>query len=982
MAFEHAKEYLARALPWPQAHEEQSFVNIHWTYQSEQFDRPAWGGRAVQSVEQAVRAIDWALKLKDTRDVYVCLSSQREATERVSQKGFKYHTPIRNQNNAVALKSLFLDIDVKGGDNGYSCMDEATGALARFLGDTKLPPPSFIVKSGGGLHVYWTLARALIPAEWKPLAFALAEATKRHGLKCDTQVTIDCARVLRVPDTLNRKSDPARPVQLIGAGRGYDYTIERLTEVLLPYATMAAPELPPLPALQGISDLEAGIDAPNSNPVDIKAVAKECGFIRDAIAQGGLTYSNPLWNLTTLISTFTQDGRNNAHLMAASHPGYSVESTDALFDRKEKEKAEKGLGWPACKTISGSGCKACQSCKHFAAGKSPLHTVARVQPTAVAASVATPAAAVSVSDLPAGYTRLPSGVIARWAKNEDGTQYQEPICDYAMIKPWIQKDLSKGVILHFESDTERGGKMTEVVIPASFIGGHEMRSTLQAQGLMVPNGPKGAQIFGGFMLAWVRTLQETKDAVITSPYGWNVTKATAQLEGFVYGGQLWTPKGPKTSGQPMREIANVYSPCGDLGKWITASRMVTDQRRPGLDMILASAFAAPLVRFTGREGLILSVYSTETGIGKTTASRTAMAVWGHPVKASQSLQDTQHSVIGKMAQLQSLPIFWDELKTEADIKKVTSLVFQAAGGKEPSRLNRNIEMRPIGDWQTMIVITSNDSLLDYVNSHRTTTAAGIVRMMESILPPAVTDAPGQLDAADADMILSRLNDHHGQAGVEYAKFLGEHCERVAREVTEFGKAINVEVAGKQEERYWRAAITVLLMGAKYANELGLTDIDEVALKEHMLEVLNKMRNFKINEHHGDMSKSVNAANVFGEFVGAMRARHTLKTNKVLAQAGRVAPGTIKVLGDTSKLDTIYVHVGVDDKRVRIQNAKLREWLKDNAYTPSVIIDAFKKQLGMRHCNGKLGSGTDYSSGAPEYLWEFDVAGTSLIDFDT
>ena len=40
------------------------------------------------------------------------------------------------------------------------------------------------------------------------MAFALAEETKQHGLKCDAQCMIDTARVLRIPHTFNCKSDP------------------------------------------------------------------------------------------------------------------------------------------------------------------------------------------------------------------------------------------------------------------------------------------------------------------------------------------------------------------------------------------------------------------------------------------------------------------------------------------------------------------------------------------------------------------------------------------------------------------------------------------------------------------------------------------------------------------------------------------------------------------------------------------------------
>jgi hypothetical protein len=72
--------------------------------------------------------------------------------------------------------------------------------------------------------------------------------------------------------------------------------------------------------------------------------------------------------------------------MGNKHPGYTQESTDEFFDRKDREKAEKGLGWPACKTISASGCTTCQACPHFAAGKSPLNFARSALPSQVTAA--------------------------------------------------------------------------------------------------------------------------------------------------------------------------------------------------------------------------------------------------------------------------------------------------------------------------------------------------------------------------------------------------------------------------------------------------------------------------------------------------------------------------------------------------------------------------------------------------------------------
>lgn len=398
-AFDQARHYLARVIPWSE--KDEAFINLHWSELKPDTDRPIWSGRACNTLDDAVRTLAWIKALPGKREIYLCLSSQRVAKDKTSRNGNKYRAAIRGQHNVVALKSIFLDIDVKGIDkNSYGNLGEAADALAKFIKDSSIPKPTVIVRSGGGLHVYWTMSRALARDEWQPLANALAEATKQHGLKCDTQCTIDSARVLRVPDTNNYKTDPPRPVTLAGKKQDLDYDPDLLWRALAPYkvalpASQSRGLMPdpllfsPRTALTGESELSAGIEKQVYAPVHLDDLTEECGFIREAIATGGENFSNPMWNLTTLVSTFTDDARNDAHRMGNKHPEYDRVATDEFFDRKLREKAEKGLGLPSCATISSTGCTACQTCPHFANGRSPLSALppkvtTRVEPDSYA----------------------------------------------------------------------------------------------------------------------------------------------------------------------------------------------------------------------------------------------------------------------------------------------------------------------------------------------------------------------------------------------------------------------------------------------------------------------------------------------------------------------------------------------------------------------------------------------------------------------
>ena len=86
--FAQTRQYLARVLPWPQNGEPPMYVNICNTFMPSngvvKTDAKGkkiypWGGRAARSLDEAISYLDFSLnKHSGTRDVYVCMSTQRE----------------------------------------------------------------------------------------------------------------------------------------------------------------------------------------------------------------------------------------------------------------------------------------------------------------------------------------------------------------------------------------------------------------------------------------------------------------------------------------------------------------------------------------------------------------------------------------------------------------------------------------------------------------------------------------------------------------------------------------------------------------------------------------------------------------------------------------------------------------------------------------------------------------------------------------
>ncbi len=997
--FDQAREYLARAVPWPQDNEP-GFINVHWTKKVDGYAKPLWDGRACRTVEEAARSVAWASGHSDTRDFYLCLSQQRECEDVTSKKGHTYKKALRNQPNAIALKSLFLDLDAKGEDkNSYADLTAAVTALGNFIRAVDLPSPSMMVQSGNGLHVYWTLERALTPAEWLPLSYSLVEAAQRHGLKFDSQCTIDSARVLRIPDTFNFKSDPPKQVKLIGPGRGFDYTIERLARVLEPFKTIT-PSHPTAvqfadPALfpqrtPVANEMSAGIENTKAPPVMLARLAKGCPFVMEACTTGGKAFANPLWNLTTLIATFTAEGDRSAHIMGHKHPGYTKESTDEQYTRKVGEKASKGLGWPACTTINSSGASVCKACPHLKAGKTPFHfsvpdapSTAPVSPAGMV--VVTPGGAVGVtpggtpvttlpaSDLPPGYSRNANGwICVAVVDPETGTTEFVPIVNRRMDNPWLQSDPA---VLHFTSEVR--GKPQNISIELEFVGAMGMRGVLQPQHFMLPVGQRAQENVARFMVGWISKLQETKDSVTSSPFGW--TLRNAKLVGFVYANRLWSPGGDTPAASPDTVLARHYAPSGDIGPWTDAAKMITSQGRPALDAILASAFAAPLVRFGNEPGCLMSAYSSESGIGKTTVMKIAQAVWGDPIRAVQSLGDTQNATMNKLGQLRSLPLYWDELKTEEDTKKFVDITFQTSQGKEKARMTQRITQREPGAWQTLLVSASNDSLLDFVTMHTNTTEAGINRIFEYVVPPPVETT--QLDHTDAAKIVGKVNDNYGRVGEVYAKYLGENFDQLETAFNVFHKAIGQELGSRAGERFWVLLVASILYGAKLANELGFTEFNLELLKSFMLDEFKGMVR-KRAAQPVNMKDVISASTLLNQFMSAMRGHHTLFTNRInTVGRGKPPAGMYKAIGDTTRLDGVYVQMGVEDKIIRISSVQLGIWLKGAGYPRHKIITALEEH-GFKVTSGCLGAGlTDARlKSGKESLLELDAQGTPFLSF--
>lgn len=114
--------------------------------------------------------------------------------------------------SCLNLACLFTDIDFK-----ITSREAAVAALDGFA-----LRPSAIIESGGVFHSYWFLAAPIdLPAEAERAKGLLRKLALKLG---GDLASAEPARVLRIPQTLNYKYDPPRPVSIANFDSARSYT--------------------------------------------------------------------------------------------------------------------------------------------------------------------------------------------------------------------------------------------------------------------------------------------------------------------------------------------------------------------------------------------------------------------------------------------------------------------------------------------------------------------------------------------------------------------------------------------------------------------------------------------------------------------------------------------------------------------------------------------------------------------------------------
>lgn len=977
-------EFLRRVLPWPRD-DQQEYINVHYAGKADD-GRPWMSGKPTNSPLQFMETVHGLLQWKTPTDIYFCLSRQR-ATKTNSKGEIR---AAKSQENASAVKAIWLDIDVgKYDENGkptsYETREQALAALETFCAVANLPPISAMVGSGGGLHAYLISDRELTRDEWQPYANGLKGLVIKHEFLCDAMVTADSARILRVPGTFNRKKDPPRAVELLELLE-HDYDFARdlafLRDVDTGGTTLAIPaaerlEGAPLAAFAGLAParLGAGIER-EEWIVDLDYVAPQCGFIRTALDTGGADYGQPLWNLTTLIATWSKGGREDAHRMARGYSRYNESETNELYNRKLSERAGGRLGPPHCTAIQAAGCTACATCPLLSLNKTPLHHVRvpeRVEhrdpladavseyvadrPARAVARAGTPVGLID-ADLPAGYV-IRDGIINAVTYKPLKGGDEEPVYSNLFLctihEPWAQKEGDDKHALNFTVSTDGVHFKDCTLSMGQMEGGGIIKNLLEAG--VAPNQVYRRQI-GAFFVAWIKKLHAAGESRQATRMGWVQDPATDKVTGFCFGGHTYYPDGTQgKSSIPDAEIRFRYTPKGSKDVWMQCCKAVTDQHRAGLEVLVAVGFASPLMLATGQyNGTVCAV--SESGAQKTCAARTGVAIWGNPKVSKETPKSTARGALNKMGQLRNLPLWWDEIQDAATNVKMYDTLFEGMLGVEGSRLTADLKQQHRGDWQLLTMICTNNSFADYVAQRNSTNSAGLVRVLEWFQEGRTEDSPGKMLMADADALFGSLDGNFGRVGEEYARFLIMNWDKIAQQVLDTRNRIEAELEMQPPERNWGAVIATIIVAAELANKAIGCEFHLEAIKTHLYDTVRANR-ARVKEEIHAVNSLDNANDMLTAFLKA-QSEHTLITI-----SSTLTPGKVETVARPNTNKAVQVQWDAGSGELRMSKARFREWAAIPAdrggagLNPRRATQSLRTVFGATERRHQLGVGTQW-----------------------
>ena len=746
---------------------------------------------------------------------------------------------ITNENrkaiNAGWVKAFFLDLDCgqKYADEkkGYLTQTEALNELKRFCDELSLPRPN-IVSSGNGIHVSWVLTETLINKDWKITAELLKRQAVQRNLLTDPSKVTDLAMVLRIPDTLNFKTDPPKDVKWVKqADPVVHEEFKKLISVGLENLGLDLANAPRRPMDDTTRALLGNYV---SNFKDIM-VAKSCNQLT-YMYQHQATIEEPLWRGGLSIANVCEDRDSAIHKLSDKHPNYSARETEL--------KAASTGGPYKCITLENLNPGGCDNCPNKNKITSPVQLGKKlIRATEEDNIVTMPSVEVgrtvtyTIPEYPFPYFRGRNGGVYKTGfTKEDGEEVEKDQLifkyDFYVVKRMVDEDLGEMIWLrvHMPKDGIR-----EFACPAtSLMATDQFKDIVGKKGII--GTAKEMQAIMEYITKFAQYLQDLNEAEkMRNQFGWcdDDTK-------FIIGDREITAEGIKYS-PPSNQTAFFvpnFKPKGSIELW---KRCVDVYGRPGNEaraFLFFVGFGAPLLKFTNLKGLIFSITENESAGGKTTIQRMANSIWGNPTDMMLIQRDTLKSKFHQMGVHNNILCCVDEVTDMSD-EEASNIAYGISQGRGNNRMKNNSNEMRVNHtkWALPCIMSGNSSMHDKVARLKATSESEQLRIVEVEVAPDPTLTKEESDALFEHI----LPENYGHCGDILMEYMVANLSSVKELLYETQKRFDAEAKLSQKQRFYSAGAAMAFTGAIVAKELGLHDIDTARVWKWAVSFFSELR---------------------------------------------------------------------------------------------------------------------------------------------
>lgn len=734
----------------------------------------------------------------------------------------------RTADNARALRTFFLDLDC-GPSKEYPDQVTALQSLQNFCMRMALPKP-LLVSSGRGVHVYWVMDRDLTRDEWQPVADKIKASAKQHNFPMDYVVPADAARILRIPGTRNHKDSPPSPVTvLMQAGK----SVVKFEEFASKFGDVITKPKMHIP-MKHRAITEQLLGNHTNNFKMILTRKDGCAQIMHA-ATNQADVSEPLWRATLSIAAHCEDASKAIHAVSKDHPDYDPDTTE--------DKARRIKGPYLCATFDDYNPGVCASCPHFNKIKSPIVLGRELKAAETdeerTVEVPKPTQAEGVTEIivvpkpPDPYLRGVKGGVYKHAVNDDGDPDDILVYhhDLYVTRRVFDRDTGDSVVirLHLPQDGVR-----EFSVPQSSINAMDkLREALSAKGVTARSKKQWENI-GYYIMDYVDHLQAKEPADMSHrQFGW-----TKDMKSFVLGDNEYFPgrirHNPAT--KTTRVLAEYMEPRGTLEQW---KKMIGFFNHDGMELhqlIICSAFGAPLMEFTPINAMLLHL-DGPTGFGKSTTKLAAAGVYGKPDGLMIKHDDTMASTFHRFEVMKNLPVYIDEL-TNCNPSDASIIAYSLSAGRQRMRMSGGSnEERTRGEpWFLTAVSSGNASMMAILEANKAQPDAERERVFEINIKDYIYPHPKTV----ADKFQNDINtEAYGVAGPVYIQWVVDNKDEVKQFLKTTQERLDALTGLSSKNRMVSASLAAYLAGGMIAKRIGLIDFDMTRVFDLVVDLIRE-----------------------------------------------------------------------------------------------------------------------------------------------